>query len=160
MIHRTQGQIGLFCLLLAADQLTKWWIQQPDFRPFVVIDGVFNIVRAYNAGVAFSLFADLPDAWRAYVLLGISLIIAFGVMFWWWNARKVSALTSWSLTLILAGAAGNIWDRLQLGFVVDFIQVYARIGGETYYWPAFNVADSCIFIGVVLLLLTSFRRSN
>ena len=59
---RSTQQIILFTLLLAADQITKWWIQQPDFHPFVVVDGYFNIVRAYNHGVAFSMFADLPDA--------------------------------------------------------------------------------------------------
>ena len=158
MISRTQGQIGLFALLLAADQLSKWWIRQPDFHPFVVIDGFFNIVRAFNTGVAFSMFADLPDAWRAYFLLGITIVIAFAVLFWWSKERSRQGLTSWLLVAILAGAVGNIWDRAQLGYVVDFIQWYVVIGGKAYVWPAFNLADSCISVSVVLLLIHSFRR--
>ncbi|HXH73293.1 MAG TPA: signal peptidase II [Mariprofundaceae bacterium] len=158
MISRTQGQIGLFVLLLAIDQLSKWWIRQPDFHPIVVIDGFFNIVRAFNTGVAFSIFADLPETWRAYFLLGITIGIAFAVLFWWLKERTHQGLTSWLLVLILAGAAGNIWDRAQLGYVVDFIQWYVVIGGKAYTWPAFNIADSCISVAVVLLLITSLRK--
>jgi len=158
LISRTQGQVGLFLLLLAIDQLTKWWIRQPDFHPVVVIDGFFNIVRAFNTGVAFSMFADLPEAWRAYFLLGITMLIAFAVLFWWSKERSQQGLTSWLLVLILAGAAGNIWDRAQLGYVVDFIQWYVVIDGTPYVWPAFNIADACISVAVVLLLITSFRK--
>lgn len=158
MISRTQAQTGLFVLLLAADQLSKWWIRQPDFHPIVVIDGCFNIVRAFNTGVAFSMFADLPEAWRAYFLLGITTVIAFAVLFWWSKERTREGLTSWLLVLILAGAAGNIWDRAQLGYVVDFIQWYVVIGGKPYVWPAFNIADACISVSVVLLLINSFRK--
>ncbi|MFQ5582372.1 MAG: signal peptidase II [Mariprofundaceae bacterium] len=153
MISRTQAQTGLFALLLTADQLTKWWIQQPDFHPFVVIDGFFNIIRAYNTGVAFSMFADLPDEWRAYFLLGTTTIIAFAVLFWWSKERSQQGLSSWLLVAILAGAAGNIWDRAQLGYVVDFVDWYVRIGGVEYHWPAFNVADACIFVSVAILLI-------
>jgi signal peptidase II len=155
---RTQQQIALFALLLAADQITKWWIQQADFHAVVVIDGLFNIIRAHNTGVAFSLFADLPKAWRAYLLLGVTIGIAIAVVFWWLVERRRTGVTSWLLTLILAGAAGNIWDRAQLGFVVDFIDWYIRIGGHEYHWPAFNIADACISVSVVLLLITSFKR--
>lgn len=157
-MNRTQAQIALFVLLLAADQLTKWWIQQPDFRPFVVIPGFFNIIRAHNTGVAFSMFADLPDAWRAYFLLGVTIVIAFAVLFWWSKEREHSGLNSWLLVLILAGAAGNIWDRIQHGYVVDFIDWYVRVNGVEYHWPAFNVADACISVGVVLLLILSLKR--
>ncbi len=156
---RTTQQIILFTLLLAADQISKWWIQQPDFHSFVVIDGYFNIVRAYNYGVAFAMFADLPNAWRLYLLLGVTIGITVAVIFWWLQERKRSGLTSWLLVLILAGAAGNIWDRAQLGYVVDFIDWYVRIGSTAYHWPAFNVADACISTAVVLLLFTSFRKN-
>ncbi|GAV21064.1 signal peptidase II [Mariprofundus micogutta] len=155
---RTTQQIILFILLLAADQISKWWIQQPDFHPFVVIDGYFNIVRAYNYGVAFSMFADLPGAWRLYLLLGVTIGISIAVIFWWIQERKRRGITSWLLVLILAGAAGNIWDRAQLGYVVDFIDWFVRTGSTEYHWPAFNIADACIFVAVSLLLLTSFKK--
>ena len=155
---RTHKQILLFALLVVADQISKWWIQQPSFHPFVVIDGFFNVVRAYNRGVAFSMFAELDDAWRVYLLLGMTIGIAAAVTVWWWQERKRAGITSWLLVLILAGAVGNIWDRAQLGYVVDFIDWYVRINGAEYHWPAFNVADSCITVSVVILLLTNFRK--
>jgi len=157
-LSRSQAQIALFALLLAADQLSKWWIQQPTFHPFTVIDGYFNIIRAYNTGVAFSFFADLPEYWRAYFLIGITTLIAFAVLFWWSKERSQQGLSSWLLILILAGAAGNIWDRIQLGYVVDFIQWYVVIDGKGYYWPAFNIADACISVAVAGLLLTSLIK--
>lgn len=157
-MNRTRNQILLFILLVAIDQITKWWIQQPDFLAFVVIDGYFNIVRAYNPGVAFSMFSDLPDSIRIWLLLGVTIGIAVAVAFWWWQERRRAGITSWLLVLILAGAAGNIWDRMQLGYVVDFIDWYVRTGTHEYHWPAFNVADACIFVAVMLLLVTSFKQ--
>ncbi|MDQ6982694.1 MAG: signal peptidase II [Mariprofundus sp.] len=156
---RTQKQLGLFCLLIAADQLSKWWIQQPDFHAFTVIDGFFNVIRAYNPGVAFSIFAELPVSLRLWLLPGITIGIAIAVLFWWWQERQRPGITSWLLVLILTGAVGNIWDRIQLGYVVDFIDWYVRIGGTEYHWPAFNIADACISVAVVLLLITSFRKN-
>jgi len=158
-MNRSQKQIAMFILLVAADQLSKWWIQQPSFHAFSVIDGFFNMVRAYNPGVAFSMFADLPDSVRLWLLLGVTIGIAIAVLFWWWQERLRAGMTSWLLMLILSGAAGNIWDRIQLGYVVDFIDWYVRIGGTEYHWPAFNVADACISIAVVLLLITSLKKS-
>jgi len=158
-MNRSQKQIALFLLLVAADQVSKWWIQQSDFHAFAVIEGFFNMIRAYNPGVAFSMFADLPDSVRLWLLLGVTIGIAIAVLFWWWQERLRAGITSWLLVLILAGAAGNIWDRIQLGYVVDFIDWYVRIGDVEYHWPAFNVADACISIAVVLLLISSFKKN-
>ncbi len=157
-MNRSRAQVLLFSLLVAADQITKWWIQQPDFRPFVVIDGFFNIVRAHNTGVAFSFFADLPDAWRAWFLIAVTMVIALAVLFWWSKERHQQGATPWLLALILAGAVGNIWDRIQLGYVVDFIQWYVVVDGKGFYWPAFNIADTCISVAVAGLLLTNLKR--
>lgn len=157
---RTWIQAALFALIVTADQVSKWWIQQPDFHPFVVVDGFFNIVRAHNYGVAFSMFADLPDAWRLYLLLGVTIGVSSAVFVWWWQERRRAGITSWLLTLILAGAVGNIWDRIQLGYVVDFIDWYLRIGSEVYHWPAFNVADAAISVAITLLLIISFRKPH
>ncbi|MDQ6953889.1 MAG: signal peptidase II [Mariprofundaceae bacterium] len=159
MLTRTNLQIGLFTILLAADQLSKWWIeQQMPFFHMVVIDGFFNLVKAHNFGVAFSMFADWDHAWRTNLLLGVTIGIALIVAVWWWRERNAKGIESWLFVLILVGAVGNIWDRFTLGYVVDFVQWHVVINGEGYYWPAFNIADACISIAVVLLLISSFKK--
>jgi len=159
-LNRTWQQLILFGLLLTADQLSKWWIeQQMPFFHYTVIPGFFDIVKAHNFGVAFSIFADWDSAWRTNTLLGVTIGIAMVVVLWWWRERNQSGVESWLLILILTGAIGNIWDRMQLGYVVDFIDWYVRIGGTEYHWPAFNIADACISVSVVLLVILSFRKS-
>jgi len=158
-MNRTHAQIALFTLLLTADQLSKAWIeQQAPFFHQTVIAGCFDLVRAHNFGVAFSLFADWSSQWRTALLLGVTIGIAFAVSLWWWQERHRPGMTSWLLTLILTGAAGNIWDRIQLGYVVDFVDWYVTWNGTAYHWPAFNIADTCISVSVVLLLLSSFKK--
>jgi len=158
-VNRTHKQIILFSFLVGLDQLTKGWIeQQAPFFHMTVIDGFFNIVKAHNFGVAFSLFSDWAPRWRTTLLLGITIGIAAAVSLWWWRERRNPGLLSWLLILILAGATGNIWDRVQLGYVVDFIDWHIVIDGHDYHWPAFNIADACISVSVVLLLITSFRH--
>lgn len=159
MTNRNWQQLALFALLLTVDQLTKWWIegQQPFFH-YTVIPGFFEIVRAHNFGVAFSMFDDWDSAWRTNALLGITIGIAIAVALWWWREKNHPGAEPWLLIAILSGAAGNIWDRIQFGYVVDFIDWYVRIDGIEYHWPAFNVADSCISVAVVLLLLFSFKK--
>lgn len=158
MNRRIVLQGALFLSLLAIDQLSKWWIMQPGFHPIAVIDGCFNIVRAFNTGVAFSMFADLPEQWRVYLLLAVTGAIAVAIAAWWFRERSSPGPLSWLLVVILAGAVGNFWDRLQLGYVVDFLQCYVVMGGTAHYFPSFNFADSCISVGVVLLLVASTRR--
>jgi len=156
---RSKQQIFFFALLLVADQCSKWWIeQQVPFFYQVVIDGYFNLVKAHNFGVAFSLFADWNHAWRTNMLLGVTIGIALVVLLWWWKERQQAGLDSWLLMLILVGAVGNIWDRLTLGYVVDFVDWYVVWDGVAYHWPAFNVADACISVAVVLLLWRSWKR--
>jgi len=160
-MNKSRAQILLFTLLLVSDQMSKWWVEQHSmlhFSSIPVIPGLFNIVRAHNTGVAFSMFHDLPAAWRSYLLLGVTIGIASVVCIWWWRERRQTGVLSWALMLVLSGAAGNIWDRLQYGYVIDFLDIYIRIQDREYHWPAFNVADSCITIGVVMLLISSFKR--
>ncbi|HIP07788.1 MAG TPA: signal peptidase II [Mariprofundaceae bacterium] len=159
MHKQSKLQIIAFILLLAADQLSKWWIeQQYPFFHMSVIDGFFNLVRAHNYGVAFSMFADWDHAWRTNGLLVVTSLIAVAVAVWWWKEQAKKSFDSWLLMLILVGAAGNIWDRLTLGYVVDFVDWYIVWDGQAYHWPAFNVADACISVAVVLLLLRSLKK--
>jgi len=161
MLTRTKQQIALFSLLLTADQLSKWWIEQqfPFFHQ-TVIAGCFNLVQAHNTGVAFSLLADWSNQWHTALLLGITIGIAVAVSLWWWQERRRPGIVSWLLTLILAGALGNIWDRIQLGYVVDFVDWYVIWNGVAYHWPAFNIADACISVSIVLLLIVSVKKGS
>lgn len=129
------------------------------FFHMVVIDGFFNLVKAHNFGVAFSMFADWNHEWRTTLLLGATITIAIVVAVWWWRERNKKGMETWLFTLILVGAVGNIYDRLTLGYVVDFVDWYVVWNGSSYHWPAFNVADACISIAVVLLLISSFKKS-
>jgi len=151
------GSPGLFALLflvvVALDQVTKLMALQAfepgEIRP--VFDGFFNLTLAFNRGVAFGLFADYADGVR-HLLLGVSAcgaLAAVGYFFVREYAHDVIGRSA--LVLILGGAVGNIIDRVRLGMVVDFLDFYL---GE-YHWPAFNVADSAICVGVFVLL---FRR--
>ncbi len=156
--HRTWSQLALLSFLIAADQISKGWIeQQGPFWHQTVIPGLFNLVKAHNFGVAFSMLADWGHAWRTGLLLGLTMGIALALLVWWWRERRQKAWTSWLLTLVLAGAVGNIWDRIQLGYVVDFIDIYVNFAGREYHWPAFNIADSCITIGVIGLILVQWK---
>lgn len=157
---RMKLQGGMFALLILLDQWSKHWVEGDIFRPFVIIDNWLYIVRAHNDGVAFSMFDDLPDSWRAAFLIGMTLIIAAFVSYWWWKDRHQSGPATWLLTAVLAGAAGNIWDRIQYGYVVDFIDVKIHIGSFFYDYPVFNVADICISVSIVLLLILSFRKES
>ncbi len=161
MQRRIWWQLALLIAVVALDQLSKWWIeQQPDALHIVVIPGLFNIIKAHNSGVAFSMLADLPAAWGRMLILGVTLGIALAVALWWWHDRKRASGEGWWLVLVLAGAIGNIWDRAQLGYVVDFIQWFVVIDGHSYVWPAFNVADSAISVAVAGLIISGFRSGG
>lgn len=138
--------------VIILDQITKYWItavfQLGDKLPVLPS---FNLVLAYNTGAAFSLLADAGGWQRAFfslVAVSASTVIVFLL-----RRHPHQTLFSLALALILGGALGNLIDRIALGHVIDFIQLYWR----DYYWPAFNVADSAITGGAVLLGWDSFR---
>ncbi|HEY8878787.1 MAG TPA: signal peptidase II [Roseateles sp.] len=140
-------------LIILADQLTKVLI----LRTFQLGDvhsvtSFFDIVRAHNFGAAFS-FLHGASGWQRWFFLGLGLAAAAFII-WMLRRHGHQKLFAWALTLILGGALGNVIDRAIHGYVVDFIQVHA--GG--WYFPAFNVADSAITVGAVLLILDELRR--
>ncbi len=133
------------------DQLTKLWVlrsfQEGQVLP--VIPGLFNLTLAFNPGAAFGLWSNLTDGTRQLVLAGtILLAVAMVVVF-----LKQTAGRGWlpqtALAGILGGAIGNVIDRVSYGRVVDFLDFY----WGAYHWPAFNVADSAICVGVAILIL-------
>lgn len=115
----------------------------------------FNLTLMHNSGAAFSFLHDAAG-WQRWFFTAIALVVS-GVLIAW--MRRLQPGQHWvaaALALVIGGAVGNVWDRLTLGYVVDFIQLYYG----RWYWPAFNVADSAITVGAVLLLVDALRRPD
>jgi signal peptidase II len=138
--------------VVAADLATKAWVSGA-FAPGEVreVTPFFNMVLMHNTGAAFSFLAD-AGGWQRWFFTAISVAISVAIVL---VLRRPQAdrRVAFALALVLGGALGNLWDRLTLGFVVDFVQLHAA----GYYWPAFNVADSAITVGVALLAWDSLR---
>jgi signal peptidase II len=133
------------------DRLTKVIIEHriSESAVYRVIPGFFDIVHSENHGVAFGIFNDSTFEWRGLALIVVAVVAVILVSTYLWRARNIDAATLWGLALILGGAAGNAFDRIVSGRVTDFLEFHI---GE-YYWPTFNVADSCIVTGSGLLVL-------
>lgn len=152
--RRLPWLLAISALLLVADRLTKIWVGKHiafgDAIP--IIPHVLRITHWTNEGAAFSLFADsaTPNTVR-WVLVSFSLIAAVVVLIAMVRLGSRITLTTLALALILAGALGNVHDRIAYGSVIDFIEVHIF----TYHWPDFNVADSSIVVGACLLMFDS-----
>lgn len=139
----------LALVVLLADQVSKIWIIDniPVWGGFEVIPGFFNIVHVLNKGAAFGFLNDNSITWQTTFFVCTALV-AIGVIFY---LLKDTCTDRWSvgaLGCILGGALGNLTDRIRYGFVVDFLDVYYK----NWHWPAFNIADIAICVGVALLL--------
>jgi signal peptidase II len=146
---------GVGAGVLALDRLTKWLIETrvSILDPLRVIPGFFDIIRSENSGVAFGLFNESTWQWRTLALVLLTLTAVIGVSILLWRPERLDRLSRWGFALILGGAAGNLVDRVLFGRVTDFLLFYIR----DYQWPAFNVADSAIVTGSVLLALGLLR---
>ncbi len=145
-------------LIFILDQLTKY-LAVRDLSPYgslVVIPDFFSLTFVQNKGAAFGMFAGLPTPWRELALGAVSLIALVFVFNMLIKDTRETFVPRLSLALILGGAFGNILDRVRLGSVVDFLDFYV---GELH-WPAFNVADASICIGVTLLLISMSTKQN
>lgn len=146
--------------ILLADQWSKWLVELhiPTGTTRPIFSNWLNFIHVKNTGVAFSLFATHGNLKGTLLLsaMGLGALLIIGVYFW--RTPKDSRLLLNSLCLILGGAVGNLIDRFSRGEVTDFIDVYFR----TYHWYTFNVADSAITIGIVLMSLEMFvdRREH
>ena len=139
----------VFVILLVLDQASKLLIERhiPLHQAIEVIPGFFAIAHVENRGAAFGLLANLPGAGILFVVISLIAIVLIIAYFRWLKEGEV--WTPLCLALVLTGAVGNLIDRFRLGSVVDFLDVHYR----GWHWPAFNVADSCITVGVILLAL-------
>lgn len=144
--------------VLVLDQWTKWLVEfhLPHSVSHPVVPGFLNLTHVKNTGVAFGLFASRGADGGAWILVVMGLAALAAVLLYFRLAPASNRLLLVSLALIVGGAVGNLVDRLASGAVTDFVDVYAG----TYHWPAFNVADSAITIGIALMIFDSFRSHH
>jgi signal peptidase II len=146
----------LSVVVIILDQLTKWLAEAAllPYQPVPVMP-MFNLTLAYNTGAAFSFLSD-AGGWQRWFFISLTLVVVSVLFSWIWRMRAEERLHAISISLILGGAIGNLIDRVWLGHVIDFLDVYYK----TYHWPIFNIADSAITIGVILLIIELFFFSS
>lgn len=142
-------------LTILFDQLSKWWILTVVMNPpqRIPLTDFFSLVLVFNRGVSFGLFSNAPG-WASWALIVFAILIAAALIIWMYRAD--SRLLGLALGLVAGGALGNVIDRLAYGAVVDFLDFHVG----TWHWPAFNVADSAITVGVGLLILDSLKSGD
>jgi signal peptidase II len=144
--------LWLSLLAIILDQVSKLAIagsmrlyESIEIMPF------FKLTYVHNTGAAFSFLSE-AGGWQRWFFAGLALVISVVIAVWLTRLKKHETLLAVALSLILGGAVGNLIDRLAYGYVIDFLDVYY----ETWHWPAFNIADSAITLGVMLMLVESF----
>ena len=142
--------LGLSALLIALDQITKLWAESAlEFHVSQpVIDGLLSWTLTYNEGAAFSFLSD-ASGWQRWFFSALAIVISGLMTFWLRRIERGDWRQAMPLAMVIAGALGNLIDRLRLGHVIDFVDVY----WGSSHWPAFNVADSAISVGAVMLLI-------
>jgi signal peptidase II len=143
-------------LVILLDQATKAWIISTMrlYDSFAVIGGLFNITYVRNPGAAFGFLAAAPPLFRYIFFLAVTVAAILLILHYLRVSRTEAPFLVSALALIMAGAVGNLIDRVRFGEVVDFLDVY--IGA--YHWPAFNVADSAITVGAAILIVVLLRK--
>ena len=143
-------------LVIVFDQASKWlMMSRLSLYETVAVMPYFNLTMAHNEGAAFSFLAQ-AGGWQRWFFIGLALIISVLLLVWLAKLKPTEKLEAISLSLILGGAIGNVIDRISYGYVVDFIDLY--IGHN--HWPVFNIADSAICIGAILLIADSFKSET
>lgn len=147
--------LSLATIVLLLDVFTKRWVElNLSYGQQVVITEFFNLVLAYNAGAAFSFLSD-ASGWQRWFLSAIAFFVSALIVYLLYK-NTTNRLFCIALSLVLGGALGNLWDRIMLGHVVDFLDFHL----SGYHWPAFNIADSAIVCGACLLILDSIRNGK
>jgi signal peptidase II len=142
-------------VVVALDLATKAWVSHAlSYGDVVRITPFFNLIVTHNLGAAFSFLAG-AGGWQRWFFSAVAIVISVALVVMLRRPHR-DRMVPLALSLVLGGALGNLWDRVTLGHVVDFIQLHAA----GYYWPAFNVADSAITVGVALLLWDGVRGKD
>jgi signal peptidase II len=148
----------LAAVLFGLDRWTKMAVAESMelYSSETIINGFFNLVHVRNTGIAFSLLNDAGPLVKDWILPAASAAAILLILWIFWRTDSLDGRGRFALTLVLAGAAGNLYDRAMYGYVVDFLDFYVA----DRHWPAFNVADSCITVGALLLILDSMRKPD
>lgn len=151
------SRYGIAALVVILDQITKVWVDRSlQLYEQIPVTPMFNITLAYNRGAAFSFLSD-AGGWQRWFFIGISVVVSVCLTVWLYRMKPNEKWLAIAIALILGGAIGNnLIDRVIYGHVVDFIQVYYN----TWYFPSFNVADSAITVGTILLLILTFFEKD
>lgn len=141
--------------VVLTDQVSKLWVTSTlhPFQTLPIVPHFMNFILSRNTGMAFGLLNGLDFEYKTLLVTLLSVLALVAVAYFMLNSHRQDRLVHFGLVLVLGGAVGNILDRVRLGYVVDFIDVYVR----NYHWHTFNVADSAISVGVGLILLQSLR---
>jgi len=146
----------LVILLIVIDQISKIFVaSQLELAEFVLVNSFFDLAHVHNYGAAFSLFSDLTS-WQRYLLPLVSIIASVILAIWMLRVDPSNLVKMSSLTLMLAGAMGNMIDRVFYGFVEDFISLHY----QDLSFPVFNVADALLFVGVILLIFSDTKLNK
>ncbi len=158
-MKRTYFLIFVVVVLVALlDQVTKYWVASAMglHESIPVVAGFFSITYVRNPGAAFGFLAGASPLFRSAFFLAVTIAAIILIIHYIRGSEGKEPVLLYSLALILGGAVGNLIDRVRLGEVIDFLDVYV----SSYHWPAFNVADSAISIGAVLIVVQLFRRRD
>jgi len=144
--------LWLSLLALILDQASKLAVDgSMQLYQSIRIMPYFNLTYVHNTGAAFSFLSE-AGGWQRWFFAGLALVISVVIAFWLARLKRHETLLAVALALVLGGAMGNLIDRLAYGYVIDFLDVYY----QDWHWPAFNIADSAITLGVILMLAESF----
>ncbi|MGE8501058.1 MAG: signal peptidase II [Pseudomonas sp.] len=148
----------LSVLILVVDRVTKDFFEGSlnMYQRIQVIPDYFDWTLAYNTGAAFSFLAD-ADGWQRWFFAAIAIVVSVVLVVWLKRLKRHETLLAVALAMVLGGALGNLYDRVVLGHVVDFILVHWQ---NRWYFPAFNLADTFITIGAILLALDMFKSDK
>ena len=148
--------LWLSVVVIVLDQVSKYWASTSlDLHDPVSVLPFFNLTLMHNQGAAFS-FLSQAGGWQRWFFTIIALVVTAVIVQWIRRLSPAETRMAAALALIAGGALGNVWDRVQLGYVVDFIDIYYG----TWHWPAFNIADSAITVGAFMLIVEGFRDSR
>lgn len=144
--------------VFTVDRMSKWYIETnlDAYDTKRVIPGFFNLVRSENPGVAFGIFSDSTSQHRTLALVSVSVVAICILAAMLWRMDRLDRLTAYGLSFVFGGAVGNVFDRVRAGSVTDFLDFYLG----TYHWYVFNLADTAIFIGAMLMILSMWRTRN